>query len=97
MGDDAHPLGTIASIISDNQMFFDFISMSGLIATGSIVLSSIIGGTRASFALGRDKQLPSKFSLVSKKFGTPYFSILIGGIIIIFFAGLFYDNIGVVA
>ena len=47
---DAHPLGSIAEVISDNQMFFDFIAFSALIATGSVVLSSILGGTRASFA-----------------------------------------------
>ena len=29
---DAHPLGSIALIVSDNQMFFDFISFSALIA-----------------------------------------------------------------
>jgi basic amino acid/polyamine antiporter, APA family len=94
---DAHPLGSIASIISDNQMFFDFISFSALIATGSVVLSSIIGGTRASFAMGRDRLLPHQFDKVSKKFGTPYFSIIVGGVIIVVFAGIFYNNIDTIA
>jgi len=97
LGNDASPLGTLASIISDNQIFFDFISFSALIATGSVVLSSIIGGTRASFAMGRDRLLPKQFGLVSKRFGTPYFSILIAGIIIVVFAGMFYDNIDIIA
>lgn len=94
---DAHPLGSIASIVTDNQMFFDFISFSALIATGSVVLSSILGGTRASFAMGRDQLLPHQFDKVSKKFGTPYFSIIIGGIIIVVFAGIFYNNIDTIA
>jgi len=97
VGTDAHPLGTIASIVSDNQMFFDFISFSALIAAGSVVLSSILGGTRASFAMGRDGLLPHQFEKISKRFGTPYFSIIIGGVIIVIFAGLFYNNIDTIA
>lgn len=94
---DAHPLGTIASIVSENQMFFDFISFSALIATGSVVLSSILGGTRASFAMGRDRLLPHHFEKISSRFGTPYFSIIVGGIIITVFAGIFYNNIDSIA
>ncbi|MFQ5497712.1 MAG: APC family permease [Nitrosopumilus sp.] len=94
---DAHPLSSIALVISDNSMLFDFISFSALIATGSVVLSSILGGTRASFAMGRDRLLPSQFDKISKKFGTPYFSIFIAGIVIVVFAGIFYDNIETIA
>ena len=94
---DAHPLGSIASVISKNQMFFDFIAFSALIATGSVVLSSIIGGTRASFAMGRDRLLPPQFDKISKRFGTPYFSTIIGGIIIVIFAGVFYNSIDTIA
>ena len=96
-GNDAHPLASIAKAVSDNQMFFEFISFSALIATGSVVLSSIIGGTRASFAMARDKLLPQKFDKVSKRFGTPYYSIIIGCIIIVIFAGVFYNNIDTIA
>ena len=94
---DAHPLGSIAEIVSENQMFFDFISFSALIASGSVVLSSILGGTRASFAMGRDRLLPHQFEKISKKFGTPYFSIIVGGAIIVIFAGVFYNNIDTIA
>jgi len=94
---DAHPLGSIAAIVSENQMFFDFISFSALIASGSVVLSSILGGTRASFAMGRDRLLPHHFDKISKKFGTPYFSIIVGGAIIVIFAGIFYNDIDTIA
>ena len=94
---DAHPLGSIAAIVSENQMFFDFISFSALIASGSVVLSSILGGTRASFAMGRDRLLPHHFDKISQRFGTPYFSIIIGGAIIVVFAGIFYDKIDTIA
>jgi len=94
---DAHPLGSIASVVSDNQMFFDFISFSALIASGSVVLSSILGGTRASFAMGRDRLLPHQFEKINKRFRTPHVSIIIGGLIIVVFAGLFYNNIDTIA
>ncbi|MFQ5440304.1 MAG: APC family permease [Nitrosopumilaceae archaeon] len=96
-GKDAHPLGSMALVISENQMFFDFISFSALIASGSVVLSNIIGGTRASFAMGRDRLLPQQFDRISKKFGTPYVSIIVAGLIIIIFAGIFRNNIDLVA
>ncbi len=94
---DAHPLGSIALVISENPMLFDFISFSALIASGSVVLSSILGGTRASFAMGRDRLLPQQFDKVSKQFGTPYFSIIIAGIVIVAFAGIFHNNIETIA
>jgi len=94
---DAHPLGSIAAVVSENRMFFDFISFSALIASGSVVLSSILGGTRASFAMGRDHLLPHQFDKISKRFGTPYFSIIVGGTIIVIFAGIFYDSIDTIA
>jgi len=97
VGSDAHPLGTIALVISDNSMLFDFISFSALIAAGSVVLSSILGGTRTSFAMGRDRLLPHQFDKISKRFGTPYFSIVVACIIIIVFAGVFYNNIETIA
>lgn len=94
---DAHPLGSIAAIITENQIFFDFISFSALIATGSVVLSNILGGTRASFAMGRDGLLPQQFDRVSKKFGTPYISIIVAGAIIAVFAGIFRNDIDLIA
>jgi len=97
LGSNAHPLGSIALVISDNSMLFDFISFSALIASGSVVLSSILGGTRASFAMGRDGLLPQQFDKISKRFGTPYFSIVIACIVIVAFAGVFYDKIETIA
>ena len=96
-GGDAHPLASIAQAVSNNRMFFEFVSFSALIATGSVVLSSIIGGTRASFAMARDGLLPHHFNKISKRFGTPYFSIIVGSIIIVAFAGIFYNNIDTIA
>lgn len=97
LGASASPLADLASAISQNRMFFDFVSFSALIATGSVLLSSIIGGTRASFAMGRDRLLPRPFEYISKRFGTPYVSIIVGGLIITALSAIFFNNIDEIA
>ncbi|MDH2908069.1 MAG: amino acid permease [Candidatus Nitrosotalea sp.] len=97
MGNNPSPLATLASTISHNEIFLDIISFSAIVATGSVVLSSIIGGTRASYVMGRDGVLPQKLDAISKKFGTPYVSILLGGSAIAVLAGIFFKNIDTIA
>lgn len=97
IGNNPSPLSTLASSISHNRIFLDIISFSAIVATGSVVLSSIIGGTRASFVMGRDRVLPRHLDFISKKFGTPYISILLGGSAIAILAGIFFKNIGTIA
>lgn len=97
LGLSASPLEDLAAVVYNNRLFLDFIAFSALIATGSVVLSSIIGGTRASFAMGRDRLLPQQFDRVSRRFGTPYFSVLIGGLIIVLLSAAFYNNIDAIA
>ena len=97
LGISASPLEDLAIAVFNNRMFVDFIAFSALIATGSVVLSSIIGGTRASFAMGRDGVLPKQFDKISKRFGTPYFSVIFGGLIIVILSGVFYNDIDTIA
>lgn len=97
LGNNSSPLSELASTISKNRIFFDIVSFSAMVATGSVVLSSIIGGTRASYVMGRDNVLPKKLKLVSRKFGTPYVSILLGGTAIAVLAGVFFKNISEIA
>jgi len=97
LGTSASPIEDVAMAISNNPVFLDFIAFSALIATGSVLLSSLIGGTRASFAMGRDRVLPQQFDLISHKFQTPYFSVIVGGLIIMILAGAFYNNIDAIA
>ncbi|MCB9166272.1 MAG: amino acid permease [Flavobacteriales bacterium] len=93
----ASPLDMLARKVSHFRPFIDLIAFSALVATGSVVLSSIVGGTRASYAMGRDRLLPHPFERVSKRFGTPYISILFSGGVIITLAAVFYDDIGTIA
>lgn len=97
LGTSASPLEDLAIAVTENRIFIDFIAFSALIATGSVVLSSIIGGTRASFAMGRDRVLPNQFDKISERFKTPYFSVIFGGLVIIVLAGLFYSDIDTIA
>jgi basic amino acid/polyamine antiporter, APA family len=97
LGLSASPIEDLAVVVYNNRLFLDFVAFSALIATGSVVLSSIIGGTRASFAMGRDRLLPQQFDRVSAKFGTPYVSVLVGGSVIVLLAAAFYNNIDTIA
>ncbi len=97
LGLSASPLADLAAAVSGNVLFLDFISFSALIATGSVVLSSIVGGTRASFAMGRDGLLPHRLSYVSERFGTPYVSVLVGGIAVALISGLFFNSLDTIA
>jgi APA family basic amino acid/polyamine antiporter len=47
--------------------------------------------------MGRDKVLPKQFDKISERFGTPYFSVIFGGLIIVVLAGLFYGDIDTIA
>ncbi len=97
LGISASPLEDLATVVSENKIFLDFVAFSALIATGSVVLSSLIGGTRASFAMGRDRLLPRQLDRISKRFGTPYVSVLVGGSLAVILSGAFYNNIDAIA
>ncbi|MFX0169883.1 MAG: APC family permease [Candidatus Hodarchaeota archaeon] len=97
LGASASPLDDLARVISNNPFFIGFIVIAALVATASVVLSSIVGGARASFAMGRDRLLPNQLDRISKRFGTPYISVIVGGVFIATLAGLFFDNIDLIA
>ena len=58
-----------------------FVSFAAIVATVSVLLTTIIGVSRVSFAMARDDLLPKVFSKMHKKFSTPYLAILITGIV----------------
>ncbi len=57
-----------------------FVSFAAIVATISVLLTTIIGVSRVSYAMGKDKLLPSLFSKMHKKYSTPYLGIIIIGI-----------------
>ncbi len=65
-----------------------------LVATGAIagmttvILSQIYGQSRLLLVMARDGLLPKPFARLNQRFATPHLSLILSGIIIIFFAGL---------
>jgi len=55
------------------------VSLGALIATVSVLLTSLIGLSRVAFAMARNGQLPTSIARVSSRFGTPYVSVLMMG------------------
>lgn len=97
LGAAASPLNDLATKITNNKMIIDFISFSALIATGSVTMSAITGGSRASFAMGRDGLFPKYFNRIHDKFGTPFVSIIVSGSAIAIIASIFFKRIDVIA
>ncbi|MFF6960910.1 amino acid permease [Streptomyces sp. NPDC008317] len=68
---------------------------SGLISFGaavgltSVVMILLMGQTRVFFAMSRDGLLPRAFSQVHPKFGTPYRTTVLLGVIVALIAGFF--------
>ena len=72
------------------------ISVGGLIATASVLLTSILGVSRVAYAMSRKMDLPQIFGKIHPKFNTPYYSVWILGILMTLLV-LFVDLTKVVA
>jgi APA family basic amino acid/polyamine antiporter len=55
------------------------VSMGGLLATASVLLTSILGVSRMAYAMARRKDIPQALSKLHSKFNTPYYSVWIIG------------------
>lgn len=62
------------------------ISLGALAATFSVLLTTLLGTSRVSFAMARNKDLPRFFNKLHPKRSIPYVAILIFGIIMTLFA-----------
>jgi APA family basic amino acid/polyamine antiporter len=81
----ASALGNSSSPLADAAMSTGatwtgyVISLGGLLATASVLLTSVLGVSRVSYAMARNRELPSALALVHKSYGTPYYSVWIAG------------------
>jgi basic amino acid/polyamine antiporter, APA family len=64
---------------TNNFWLLEFVAISALFATTSVILSSIIGGSRALFSMARQQVIPGIFSKISSN-GVPLFTVIISGI-----------------
>jgi APA family basic amino acid/polyamine antiporter len=72
------------------------VSFGGLVATASVLLTSVLGVSRMAYAMARRKDMPQALSRLHGKFGTPYYSIWIAGVVMALLV-LFVDLTRVVA
>jgi APA family basic amino acid/polyamine antiporter len=72
------PIADAASVVGGSTLA-GVISFGALMATTSVLLTSLLGLSRVSFAMARNGQLPKSMARINPKFGTPYAPILIMG------------------
>jgi basic amino acid/polyamine antiporter, APA family len=89
------PLAT-ATGSTGNMLATEIISIGGLVATASVLLTSILGVSRMEYSMARGKDLPKQLSYVNPKFGTPIYAIVATGAIMAVLV-LFVDLTQVVA
>ncbi|HPX78539.1 MAG TPA: amino acid permease, partial [Methanobacterium sp.] len=65
LGQSTAPLETALGVATNNIWILEFVAISALFATTSVILSSIIGGSRALFSMARQDVIPEVFSKIS--------------------------------
>lgn len=74
------PLETALHVATENPFVLAYVSIAALFATASVVMSSIFGGSRALFAMARQKLLPHPITRISGN-GVPYISVIIVSVV----------------
>jgi len=72
---------TKAISTTENTAAIYMVSSGGLLATGSVLLTAILGVSRMAYAMARRKDVPQALSKLHSKYNTPYYSIWILGIL----------------
>jgi APA family basic amino acid/polyamine antiporter len=78
------PLADAAQSESKNAAIL--ISIGALVATLSVLLTTLLGLSRISFAMARNHDLPAFFAKLHPKRATPYNTILVFGLVMTIFA-----------
>lgn len=78
LADSNSPLKEAISI-TENSAAEYLVSLGGLLATASVLLTSILGVSRMVYAMARREDLPNALSKLHRKYATPYCSIWIIG------------------
>jgi len=81
LGASSAPLEFALKTVTDNIFILQFVALSALFATTSVIMASIMGGSRALFAMGRRGVLPKVLSTISRQ-SVPVFTILLCGVVI---------------
>ena len=81
LGTSGAPLEFALKTVTDNIFVLQFVAISALFATTSVIMASVMGGSRALFAMARQGVLPKGLSTISRQ-GVPVYTILLCGVII---------------
>jgi basic amino acid/polyamine antiporter, APA family len=79
LGQSTAPVEAALTMATNNILILEFIAISALFATTSVILASIIGGSRALFSMSRKQVIPNSLSRISGN-GIPYFTVILCGI-----------------
>ncbi len=74
------PLSTAIGI-TGNSLAVQIVSIGGLVATASVLLTAILGVSRMAYSMARRNDLPSALSRLHHRFLTPYYAILATGVL----------------
>lgn len=85
-----------ALAVTGSSLAVQIISVGGLVATASVLLTAILGVSRMAYSMARRNDLPAFLSRIDHRFFTPYYAILFSGILMALLA-LFVDLQAVVA
>lgn len=83
--DSVSPLATAISIIGVAAAS-QVVSIGGLVATASVLLTTILGVSRLGYAMARKNELPRLLGKLHRRFDTPYFGILISSVLMMLLA-----------
>ncbi|HVQ00909.1 MAG TPA: amino acid permease [Candidatus Thermoplasmatota archaeon] len=78
------PLADAARLEGNTAMLL--IALGALAATFSVLLTTLLGTSRVSFAMSRNKDLPAFFAVLHPRRNIPYLAILIFGVTMTLFA-----------
>jgi APA family basic amino acid/polyamine antiporter len=81
LGSSSAPLEFALKTVTDNFFILKFVAISALFATTSVIMASVMGGSRALFAMARQGVLPKGLSTISRQ-NVPVYTILLCGVII---------------
>ena len=95
LADSNSPLAAAINV-TGNPLAVQVVSIGGLLATASVLLTSILGVSRMAYSMARRKDLPQVLAQLNPRFCTPHYSIWVVGILMAVLV-LFFDLTGVVA
>ncbi len=87
---------TAAISVTGSSLAVQVVSVGGLVATASVLLTAILGVSRMAYSMARRKDLPSALARLHRRFFTPYYAILVSGVLMAVLV-LFVDLTRVVA